>query len=400
MSIDAKIFNDIRGKVMTNKHHLIDMNEKLEQTEAFKKIGKMISSIYCDDFIRAEAKTFKKLISGYVDHQESLNDSDLIKIEPMEFLTLIIFENARIRVFGEDLAKNKHICDYLDSLDPASYMNNTWNLNILGNMRTIIFKQKKAYLTRKIEALIKDELSSDNKSKQVPNMGVSIFSMFKYHPNSFFNEDVKKKTKLLYLMFLYMVLIPPNRIFNILVDISVQPNLYSDLIQEQRNIISKYGKKINLKAIKHMVYLDAFIKESLILSYPASCMHREVQKDTVLSDGTTVPQGSLISANLFSISHKNNNIPQSLRKFDPNRHFSVPAKKTNWSDSLLWGHKNKPCPFYGYSYSQIKLIVAIMIREYSIYANKEGIEPEHPGYVQISTVSPNSKAIYLKKIKI
>ncbi|PVV02938.1 hypothetical protein BB560_002596 [Smittium megazygosporum] len=186
----------------------------------------------------------------------------------------------------------------------------------------------------------------------------------------------------------------PNRVVNIIVDLSVESKLYFLLIQEQKDIIKNQGETLSSGILDKMVFLDAFIKESLQQSYPASFIFRMAKKDVYLSSGHMIEKGSVASINAFSKLHKKGRME---RNFDIRRHI-ISKRPFNESslDNLVWGLGSTKCPLSKYAGTIIKVFIVLMIRKYYIFSDNEGNKPRFRGYNHFSTVVPRTKSVYLK----
>ncbi|PVV03177.1 hypothetical protein BB560_002355 [Smittium megazygosporum] len=194
----------------------------------------------------------------------------------------------------------------------------------------------------------------------------------------------------------YIAKIIPSRLINIIVDLSVEPNLYFALIQEQKDLISKYGHDITYEIAKKMIFLDAFIMESLKNSNSASSIYRIIQNDIFLSNGTLLTKGETSSINLFSKARTNTSNVN--RKFDIRKHILNKRSFTEPSiDNLLWGYGVKECPFAEYAGNLIKTFTALLIRNLYIFLNIDGNIPIHPGYMNLFIVHPLTSFVYFKK---
>ncbi|PVV01038.1 hypothetical protein BB560_004562 [Smittium megazygosporum] len=190
-------------------------------------------------------------------------------------------------------------------------------------------------------------------------------------------------------LWFFIAKVIPSRIANIIVDLAIQPNLYFILIQEQKDLIKKYGQGVTYQVAKEMKFMDAFIKESLNNSIPASFIFRSVLKEMFLSNGAFLSKGQMISINMFSETISNNS--NTDKEFDICRHIANKKSFTEPSmDSLIWG--------YGVQYSGtlIKIFVALLIRKLYIFSNIDGNQPVHPGYINLSTVIPSVNSVYFK----
>ncbi|OMJ28338.1 putative cytochrome P450 [Smittium culicis] len=117
-------------------------------------------------------------------------------------------------------------------------------------------------------------------------------------------------------------LISSSRLANAIVDISIRPEVYNRLLNEQKRIIEKLGDSINPKILDKMKYLDSVILESLRLSSPASHIHRKVNQDIVVSNGCLIKNGSVVSLSSFSNFRNKTIFGDDANEFVPDRHLS------------------------------------------------------------------------------
>ncbi|PVV02016.1 hypothetical protein BB560_003540 [Smittium megazygosporum] len=197
----------------------------------------------------------------------------------------------------------------------------------------------------------------------------------------------------------YISKIIPTRLINIIFDLSAEPSLYFVLIQEQKDLIKKYGYCITHDILKKMVFMDAFIKESLTNSSSASYIFRCISHDMFLSNGTFLRKGQLISINMFSKAHTT--ALKTGKRFDIRKHIFNKKSFTEPSmDNLIWGHGVRECPFSEYSGTLIKIFIALLIRKLYVFSNIDGNPPVHPGYINIRTVVPLEHSVYFKRHNI
>ncbi|PVU97161.1 hypothetical protein BB561_000714 [Smittium simulii] len=227
-----------------------------------------------------------------------------------------------------------------------------------------------------------------NKEDQDNGKFTSIMQMMLKHTNT--NElNYSFFTKMMINFGRFEPSILATRLINVIIDISVRPEVSQKLINEQKELKRIYGKSISPFILDKMVYLDAVIKESLELSAPVSCMNKEFKTDYCLSNGYTIPKSSSISHNLFSKYRYNNRTRPNKISFKPDRHDT--------KNTLIWGQSKNICPYVEYCSAKMKLFVCILIRNYYIFSNIDGIEPVHPGYKHFTSVLPNSSTVFLKK---
>lgn len=70
---------------------------------------------------------------------------------------------------------------------------------------------------------------------------------------------------------------------------------------------------------KQMTYINQVMKETLRINDPTPrVVPRLINEDTVLSDGTFVPKGALITVNIFNI-HHSDKVWLNPEQFNPDR---------------------------------------------------------------------------------
>ena len=135
-------------------------------------------------------------------------------------------------------------------------------------------------------------------------------------------------------------------------------------------------------------------------------MNRKAMKDTVLSDGTFIPKGSFVAANMVTI-HNDPNIYPEPREFRPWRfsdmreHSADDALKhqsvnTN-VEYLTFGHGRHACPGRFFAMNELKAMMAYVVMNYDIRTEEEGVRP--PNYISGMAVIPNpmAKVLFRKR---
>ena len=136
-------------------------------------------------------------------------------------------------------------------------------------------------------------------------------------------------------------------------------------------------------------------------------MNRKAMKDTVLSDGTFIPRGSFVVANMVSI-HSDPDIypePSTFRpwRFSEMRDRSVDdalkhqAVNTS-TDYLAFGHGRHACPGRFFAMNELKAMMAYVVMNYDVRTEKEGVRP--PNYDAGLSVLPNpmAKVLFRKRV--
>ncbi|PVV01351.1 hypothetical protein BB560_004232, partial [Smittium megazygosporum] len=218
------VFNVMAGKISTSDNHR-NRSIGFHTSNIVVTIGSFFSTVYLSRFLRSDGQEFKKLIPKYLDAIDT--DRGFIPTEYMDMIIYVLFENSCRKTFGPKLSNDKNFLEIL---------------NKLGN----------PYL-----------------NFAITHLNISLYLESLNNPQRFSTQDPQILTLGLYTTLKTMVSIPSSRIQNILTDISSNLNLQSILVMEQKDIILDFGSDLSLNVLKKMIYLDAFIKESLLLSAPA-----------------------------------------------------------------------------------------------------------------------------------
>lgn len=136
-------------------------------------------------------------------------------------------------------------------------------------------------------------------------------------------------------------------------------------------------------------------------------LNRMAMKDTTLSDGTFIPRGSLINANMVTI-HNDPDIYPSPSEFRPWR-FSemrdkspddaVKHQSVNTSaEYLTFGHGKHACPGRFFATNELKAMMAYLVLNYDIRAEEEGVRP--PNVIDALTIipDPTAKVLFRKRV--
>ncbi|PVU98094.1 hypothetical protein BB561_000113 [Smittium simulii] len=326
MSLPTSILDVEQAQKKTLFNPVIDYFNITFQKKICKTIGEMFSTVYLNDFIRADGIDILQAFDESVQEFGCNINSDTIKIQDTtEFISDFLYKNARLRIFGKRLSKHEDLLSQVKNLDFTVLLK---TMSLFNYIKTAI----KMY---KIIELIGEELNH-NKEENVKIKPQCAIDIIKDQTQHFSQCDTTILAYSLQRLFWGMIAIPPTRIFNILVDIASQPYIYNLLLNEQEHTIYKHGKDITMHTLLEMKFLDAFIIESLNLSSPASCIHRKLNKPVVFSNGTSISSKSMISLNLFSRKHNNNNL-KSKKAQNTLQFLQKKPKKDQMLDNLVWG---------------------------------------------------------------
>ncbi|OMH83557.1 Cytochrome [Zancudomyces culisetae] len=191
--------------------------------------------------------------------------------------------------------------------------------------------------------------------------------------------------------------------FNLLVELSLRPDVYKELLQEQHELIKKNGgnNHIPFEMLDEMVYLDAFIKETIRLSGSDPFMPRCTTQEVVMSNGVSISKHQYVSFNIQAHNRDPKIFGPNANKFNYKRHIRLGLKLTDASlANLMWGAGNRVCLARIYAAALMKLMLAMIIRKYEVHANysvkknKHG-QPAFTHYTSLSDFCIN-KGLYFK----
>ncbi|PVU86106.1 hypothetical protein BB561_006811 [Smittium simulii] len=381
LSFPSTLFNPYKGRDNVMKRGPTHNSSRyIKNISFYKTLGYFFSKIYMESIAKAESNDIEYLIKSYIKDRGVEISPSLIKIENLsEFLVETSFKNASIRTFGKKLALNSDFYKLLFLNADIQYFRFFNYFDFFIKLKVLISKWSFYFTIQKISSIVDSELNNHKFSNRKFHPPTCALDIIADHYDFFKYQTIEETCIDIYEVFLGIYSITPTRIHNILVDISTQPHLDSILVQEQLNIMKTHGESISLSAIEKMKYLDSVILESLLLSSPASFMHRQAEKNIFLSNGMKINKHSTISLNIFSKYHDPLVTSPNKRKFEPHKHLD---SKTNLNQ---------------YAAVHMKIIVATIIRKYCIISDIKKIGHQHTGYSQVSTIAPLINQIYLEK---
>jgi cytochrome P450 len=125
---------------------------------------------------------------------------------------------------------------------------------------------------------------------------------------------------------------------------------------------------------KQMTYINQIMKETLRINDPAPRVFpRVVTEDTVLSSGTFIPKGSLITVNIFNI-HHSDKVWSNPEQFDPDR-FAEDGEGVRESGEgmayLPFGNGARQCLGMNFSLNEQRVMLSMICKSpffHSFYA--------------------------------
>ncbi|PVV05296.1 hypothetical protein BB560_000187 [Smittium megazygosporum] len=189
-------------------------------------------------------------------------------------------------------------------------------------------------------------------------------------------------------------------ISNLIIELSMNPDIYYRLVNEQRSIIKTFGNEITEKSLDNMMLLDAAFLESTRLSGTGQPL-RQLETDVYLSNGSKLKKNSLAKFNNF-IYNRDNRIYEKLpHSFKPDRYLRTSTKFSQSSkNNITWGIGRKTCPYTRYSSLYLKMFVAIFLRKYKILFEDSMTKFRHRGYNFGEAPIHSASSLHIKPFNI
>ncbi|OMH84173.1 Cytochrome [Zancudomyces culisetae] len=216
------------------------------------------------------------------------------------------------------------------------------------------------------------ELESKRR-KYLPEFGKPMdIIQFLVDNSNYVEEDVVKMGFQLQRVIESGIMIMANRLYSLIVELSLRPDVCKELLNEQLSLIemNNGSTHIPFEMLDNMVLLDAFIKECFRMSGAKVFMLRISTQDVVMSNGVTIPKGGYIGFNIQAHNRNPKLFGPNANSFDYKRHIRLGMKLSDASlANLIWGAGGRICLARLYSVAIIKLVMAILIRNFEFYPN-------------------------------
>ncbi|EJD07466.1 cytochrome P450 [Fomitiporia mediterranea MF3/22] len=187
--------------------------------------------------------------------------------------------------------------------------------------------------------------------------------------------------------------------------LAAEPNYIPTLREEIEQVIKEDGwSKV---AMTKMWKLDSFMKESQRMNgIHLLTLNRKIMSDLTLPDGTFLPAGTFIAANVAGM-HRDDSYYPDANKFDGFR-FSklreqssgegVKHQMVNTSpEYLAFGHGRHACPGRFFAVNELKAMMAYLILNYDVKAEVEGVRPENVYHRARLSPNPKAKVLFKKR---
>ncbi|KAF7777679.1 hypothetical protein Agabi119p4_3751 [Agaricus bisporus var. burnettii] len=185
-----------------------------------------------------------------------------------------------------------------------------------------------------------------------------------------------------------------------LYDLACHPECVDELRQEAESLIAEHGW--TKAAMQRMRKVDSFIKESQRMNSTGSLqMHRKVLKDWVLSDGTVIPAGTIVTIASGPMNMEETSFPDS-DTFKAFRHSekrdgegeldSIKYQMVALSlDMIVFGHGRHACPGRFFAVNEIKAIFTYCLLNYDVQFEDGSMERPKNRMFE-TNIMPNMKA--------
>ncbi|KXN65529.1 cytochrome P450 [Conidiobolus coronatus NRRL 28638] len=150
---------------------------------------------------------------------------------------------------------------------------------------------------------------------------------------------------------------------SILYLLAKNPDIQSKLRSEILNTLNNPEKLTTptSEQLPQMEYLTLVIKESMRLLTPASEAEREASQEYTLSNGITIPKGTVVSLNLWAI-HHNPEFYENPGEFNPERFkLNKNGENQNWQPFLMG---QRSCIGMSFSLTEIKVSLILLLQQF------------------------------------
>ncbi|KXN64579.1 cytochrome P450, partial [Conidiobolus coronatus NRRL 28638] len=150
-------------------------------------------------------------------------------------------------------------------------------------------------------------------------------------------------------------------------DMVTYPEYYNELYEEQLEVEKEFGDVINAEAVSKMVKLNSFIRESMRFRLAGVTNFRFNKNDWTLTNGITIPKGSLMGVDAFSLHFDNELQDGSPYEFKPFRHAANGKLATKVEpQNIAFGLGQHACPGRFLAIQEISTILSVIIRNYKV----------------------------------
>ncbi|KAH9829922.1 cytochrome P450, partial [Rhodofomes roseus] len=181
--------------------------------------------------------------------------------------------------------------------------------------------------------------------------------------------------------------------------LAAKPAYAGPLREEIERVVSEDGW--TRAALGRMWRLESFLKDSC--SLPVAPIRYTLQ-DVLLSNGTLLPEGTLVTAVMRSTHLDEANFPDAAT-FDPTRFSSMGGEGsknrrhyvgTSPTD-IGFGHGRHACPGRFFAADELKIMLACVVMRYDVKFREEGKRPDNEWFAYVCYPAQDAQVLFRKR---
>ncbi|XP_058452015.1 cytochrome P450 4c21-like [Malaya genurostris] len=176
--------------------------------------------------------------------------------------------------------------------------------------------------------------------------------------------------------------------------LSMHPDIQERAYQEVRDFIISADIFADADVLKNLVYVEAVLKEAMRLMPVAPIIARENLQDVVL-DGCTIPKGTLLLMNFYSLHRREDIWGDNADRFNPQRFLGDEMKQRHAYAHLPFSGGPRGCIGYRYAKMSLKILLALILKNFKLSTDLESKDIRY--HYQISLNLDGPHAIRLEK---
>ncbi|KAJ3326408.1 hypothetical protein HDU76_012954 [Blyttiomyces sp. JEL0837] len=348
-------------------------------------------------------------------HSSKLSEAKSIRITNTRDFTAGLVAAASISCFlGKEFIKIPRVVEVFKTF-------NTIAMDTVMRLAFLPYWAKQLYrpFTFELNAIRRDMMTV---LKPVVDNRRAMFAAGENVPNDFLQTLITTKVPrlndgylsdsevinyVLLLVFVSMIT-TATAMYNAVVDLADNPQVWSTLRKEIDGVLNEFDGKITKLGLSKMVYLDSFVRQSLMYQATPCTVGRYITKDIITPSNYLLKAG--IHLNILSDQvHRSDSFKSADNTYiyDLNRFISAKAAENDTnatleltryatsigSDMLLFGGGHSACPGRFFSVLEIKSALALMISEYDFVMEEKVPEKKFALYEVVPGVGKDGKEI-------
>ncbi|KAJ8475230.1 hypothetical protein ONZ51_g6703 [Trametes cubensis] len=195
-----------------------------------------------------------------------------------------------------------------------------------------------------------------------------------------------------------------NSITQALYHLAEQPEYLQPLREEIEPIVREEGW--TKATLGKMWKVDSVLREAQrVNGINTISVMRKAKKDVILSDGTHIPQGTLLAAAATPM-HRDEALYDNAHVFDPfrfarQRHAEGEGAKHQYvntsADYVPFGHGKHACPGRFFAATELKAMLAYIVLNYDMKFDGDSRRPENMYWGPVVIPSPSARILFRKR---